>query len=121
MRIDIHANSFPLTDAIEQHVMSHVLSALKPVKRRVKRVLVRLEDINGNHGGVDKVCRIIVLLQSAKHVVVETIDADLYSAISRSAGRVRRAALRVTKRPVRRERSDPQRPGVFGGLKLNSA
>ena len=116
MRIDIHANSFPLTGAIEQFVESHVLSAIKPVERRVQSVLVRLEDINGDHGGVDKVCRIVFSLQSARNVVVETVDADLYSAILRSAARVRRAALRVAKRPVRRERSDPQRPGVFAGL-----
>lgn len=114
MRIDIHANSFPLTDALEQYVEAHVVSAIRPVERRVQRVLVRLEDINGDHGGVDKVCRIVLSLPSAKDVVVESVDADLYSAIAKSAARVRRSALRIAKRRTRRERSDPQRPGAFG-------
>ena len=113
MLIDTRAIDFPVTDAIRAQVESHVRSALAPVRRRVLAVTARLEDVNANRGGVDKRCRLVAAFRHHDPVVVEATDADLYTAIDAAARRCRRAALRAIKRPLARQRKDPQRPGAL--------
>ena len=62
--------------------------------RSVERVSVRLRDVNGPRGGIDKICRIKVVLSGLPSVVVEQQHASLQAAIDR--------ALRRTESAVRR-------------------
>lgn len=99
----IHARGFALTDAIAQHVNSRVGFALARGGSRVARVVVRLSDVNGPRGGVDKRCLIEVRLDGLPAVVVEDLQSDLYVAIDRAAGRAgrtvnRRLAMDSTRR-----------------------
>lgn len=62
--------------------------------RAIERVSVRVRDVNGPRGGVDKRCTIKVVLTGLPSVVVEQKHASLQAAVD--------AALRRTEVAVRR-------------------
>lgn len=63
---------------------------------RVRSLTVRLTDLNGPRGGLDKKCLIAVRLAGPRRVIViEDVDADAAVAISRAAERVSRAVARA--------------------------
>jgi ribosome-associated translation inhibitor RaiA len=113
MNIDTRAIDFPLTEAIRRHVEGRVGAALAPIARRVSDVTARLEDINADHGGIDKRCRLVAALRHGGIVVAEAVAADLYAAVGEAAKRARRSVLRALARPHARDRKDPQRPGTL--------
>ena len=106
MNIDIQARDFSLTQALRSHVERRVGFALSTRYDRIKRILVRLSDINGPRGGRDKRCRLYVALPGQADVVIEDTQADLYAAIDRAADRAGRAVSRklARLRNVRRSR-----------------
>ena len=94
MQIEIQARHFPVTQALRRHIERRVGMALGSCCRHVKRILVRLSDINGPRGGNDKRCHLEVILPGQPAVVVEDTEADLYVAINRAAARAGHAAVR---------------------------
>ncbi|MCK6546220.1 hypothetical protein L6R52_10255 [Myxococcota bacterium] len=56
---------------------------------------VRLGDVNGPRGGVDKVCRIEARLDRSRSVVVEEIGADQDAALARAADRLASSVART--------------------------
>ncbi|HWS26504.1 MAG TPA: HPF/RaiA family ribosome-associated protein [Xanthomonadales bacterium] len=95
MEITVHARGFALTTAIETHLQRQLRFALDHLDDRVRRVFVRLSDINGRRGGIDKRCQVQVKLAGSSDVVIEDVQMDLYLAVSRA---VERAAGAVTRR-----------------------
>jgi ribosome hibernation promoting factor len=117
MFIDTRAIGFALTDAIQSHVECRLEQALGVVHKWVRRVMVRLEDVNAGRGGVDKRCQIVVVLSGGRGTrIVEELNADLYAAVDQAALRIRRSILRSLTRKVSRQRKDPQRPGALVAL-----
>ena len=98
MQIEIQAQSFSLTDALQSHVQRRLRFALTSGVNHINRVMVRLSDINGPRGGQDKCCHIQVVLEGMPDVVIEDTESDLYAAISRAAGRASRAVARRLRR-----------------------
>jgi len=113
MDIDIRAMGFPLTDGIRAHVESRIKSVLRPFARWVVKVTARLEDVNANHGGIDKRCSMVAAVRRRGTIVTEAIQEDLYVAADKAAARIRRSVQRLLARQIRRERKDPQRPGTL--------
>lgn len=63
---------------------------------RVRSVTVRLGDVNGPRGGVDKTCAVTVRLDWPRRaVVVEDIDPDPVVVVGRVAGRAARSVSRA--------------------------
>jgi putative sigma-54 modulation protein len=116
MLIDTRAMGFALTDAIQRHVESRVESALGPVAAWVLNVTARVDDVNGDRGGIDKRCTLVASFRGRGLAVVEALNADLYTAVDEAASRLRRSAVRAVKRRVDRERKNPQRPGTLLGI-----
>lgn len=70
--------------------------ALGRFQDRVRSVRVRLADVNGARGGVDKKCLISVRLNRPHRVIViDDTDADDAIAIDRAAHRAARAVSRA--------------------------
>ncbi len=94
MKVDIQAQGFPLTEALTDHTERRLRFALKHATDQVQHVTVRLADINGPRGGVDKKCSIHIVLAGLPDIVTEDTEADMYVAINRAVDRVGRTVLR---------------------------
>ncbi|HHJ16919.1 MAG TPA: HPF/RaiA family ribosome-associated protein [Gammaproteobacteria bacterium] len=110
MQIDIQARNFQLTEALSNHTERRLGFALSARDDHIQRVIVRLSDINGPRGGVDKHCHIQVVLAHMPDVVIEDTEADLYAAIDRAADR----AGRTVARRLARQRVRDRAPGLPG-------
>ncbi|KAA3630254.1 MAG: hypothetical protein DWQ09_01375 [Proteobacteria bacterium] len=70
----------------------------------IERVTVRVLDVNGPRGGVDKLCRIKVVLSGLSSVVFEsqalTLKAAINGALSGTERAVRRSVQRRDTKPV---------------------
>lgn len=108
MQIEIHAHGFTTTEALREHVTRRLRHVFGCCADRISRIMVRLSDINGPRGGVDKRCQIQVRLATLADVVIEDTEADLYVAIDRAAERAVRTVGRHLARQRRPVRS-PQR------------
>ena len=105
MKMDIHAQPFKLTVALEHHVTRRVEHAIGTASPSVRGVMVRMVDVNGQRGGVDKTCRIVAWLRRGGAVIVEAVDRDLYTAIDAASVKLRVALGRRLnrRRTLRRE------------------
>lgn len=105
MQLVIRATNVPVSDPIRDHVVKRVLNAAKRFGRRVSRVTVVIEDVNGPRGGIDKACRIEAgLASSGDPVVITERSDDLYGAVDRAAGRFKQTLARRTERRKNRKR-----------------
>ncbi len=95
MRILVrHESGFP-TSAIDL-VYKRLEFALGRFAGRLGTLNVRLKDLNGPRGGLDKHCQIAVRLERPRRVIViEEVDAEPEAAISRAAERASRAVARA--------------------------
>jgi hypothetical protein len=76
----------------------------------VERASVRVEDVNGPRGGVDKCCRIKVVLRALPSVVVEEQNESLHAAFDGALDRVQHAVRQALKR----RRVEPRRSKAKG-------
>ena len=94
MNIVIQSRGFAVTAAMRLHVERRVLFALGWADYKVKKVEVRLSDLNGPRGGEDKLCQIQILATGVPQVVIQDVESDVYVAIDRAADRAGRALAR---------------------------
>lgn len=94
MTVTVYAHGFDLTTALQDYAQRRVRAALDRFARNVTRVVVRLGDVNGPRGGVDKRCLVHVSLTDGPAVVIKDCQHDLYVAIDRAAGRAGRSLVR---------------------------
>ncbi len=90
MNIQIHAQDFNLTEGLREHVARRLAYALNHGLDSISKIVVRLSDVNGPRGGVDKRCGIEIRLKGSTAVAIEDTEADLYVAIDRAAERAGR-------------------------------
>ena len=98
MQIVIQARGFALTSGLREHIERRIGFALDWAKYHVRRVSVRLSDLNGPRGGEDKRCHIQVAMPGGADVVIEDTESDLYVAIDRAADRAGRTLARRVER-----------------------
>jgi hypothetical protein len=84
----------------------------------IQRISVRVRDVNGPRGGVDRSCRIKVVLIGLPSLVVErqqaSLRAALDGAVTGAERAVRRSVQRRRMQPIRRRR---ERDGPAGSIK----
>ena len=114
MKLEVRGHQMLVSDAMRQHVERRLAFAIGRFAPRVRRTTVRLQDVNGPRGGVDKSCRIAVALPWSRDMVIEDADRDMYVAIDRAAER----AARAIERHLARRRDVQRMHGVLeeGGL-----
>jgi len=62
----------------------------------IERVTLRCEDVNGPRGGVDRVCRIKVVLRGLPSVVFEKRDVSLNAAVELALDGTRRGPISMS-------------------------
>lgn len=106
MMIDVRTVHLDMTDAIRQHAEDRFVGALHRFDRFVRSLSVRLVDLNGPRGGMDKACRVMVTLRDSTQIVIEQIGTDLYAAMDQAAGRAKQALGRKVDRLPKSHRRD---------------
>lgn len=97
MTVNIRGSGILPTEALRRYVERRLNFALGRFPQ-VVRATVRLGDLNGPRGGIDKWCRIALSLCRRNGMVIEDVDHDLYVAIDRATDRAGRAVARAHRR-----------------------
>jgi ribosomal subunit interface protein len=116
MLINIQGHGFSVTRAIREHVDKRIRFALARIGHRLRRVDVRLSDLNGPRGGVDKRCLIEVRLNRHAPVIVTDVQSDLYTSIDRASARAGRTVMRRLAMDNSRHRPAVIRKPLASGL-----
>lgn len=98
MKPTIIAKGLEASEALREYVMQRLGPALKSAQDSIDYITVRLSDINGTKGGVDKRCLINVKLPGRPHIVITEIASDINRAIDRAAQRASIAVGRMVSR-----------------------
>jgi ribosomal subunit interface protein len=122
MNLEVRSQNVDLEDALQGYIERRIRFSLSRFGPRVGRVRVRLSDVNGPRGGVDKCCHVSVQVLPSGSVVVEETALSLYSAIDRAADRLGQCFSRVldrarelrTRRESVRTDGEPQRRPYLG-------
>jgi ribosome-associated translation inhibitor RaiA len=80
------------------HVRGKLARRLRKFAESIERVSLRCEDVNGPRGGVDRVCRVKVVLRGLPSVVFEQRDVSLNAAVDLALDGVERAVRRALQR-----------------------
>lgn len=82
------------SEALRAHTLKRVESHLRRFRDEVTSVLVRIADVNGPRGGLDKHCRVTVKGPRVGARTVVELGADAYVAIDAALARAFRALSR---------------------------
>ena len=90
-------------EALREYAHRRLSFAMRRFTHRVRRVTVRLADVNGPRRGVDSRCAITADLVDGRQLFVEDLAAWPFAAITLAAGRFSEALRRDADRhPLRR-------------------
>ncbi|MEZ6187551.1 MAG: HPF/RaiA family ribosome-associated protein [Planctomycetota bacterium] len=108
MRVDVRIRRIPNAQRAREWVARRLDFALGRFAPQIDQVHVTLEDTNGPRGGVDKRCKVRVLMNGKRApIFAEDHDADLAVAIDRAAQRVSHSVGRAINRAGRPPRGRP--------------
>lgn len=102
MHLVIRGRNLNISDALADHCLQKLFKVARHFQGRVGGILVRLTDMNGPRGGVDKRCQLVIELPGVRQLIITTTDSDPYRAIDRAASRARYSIARELKRGQRR-------------------
>ena len=101
MQLDLQAPGLTLGTTLRDHIANRLESVLSRCSDRIRHVSVRLRDINGPRGGVDKRCSIKVEMENAGAVRIEESGSELRSLIDRAMERTGRNVFKRLNRVAR--------------------
>ena len=104
MKLDIQARDFSLTDSMLTYVKDRINYLFGSRYDQIQQITVRLSDVNGPRGGVDKRCVVKVTLPRLNEIIIDDIQADLYVAIFRAMDRASRTVNRRLARLLDKKR-----------------
>ncbi len=104
MKIDIQARDFSLTDSMLSYVKDRINYLFGSRFNQIQKITVRLNDVNGPRGGMDKRCQVKVTLPRLNQIVIDDVQADLYVAIFRAMDRASRTVNRRITRLQQKKR-----------------
>lgn len=112
MQIVIYAKGLNLSSELKGHIEKRISFALNWARYQMLRVSVRLDDINGPKGGLDKSCQIQISGPGIPPVVVKDTESSIRTAIDKAADRIGHTLSRKL------GRKRPQRNPRFQGLEM---
>jgi len=90
MNISVKTPNDAKCNAFQDSVLDRLRRTLSRFSNRISRVNVTLSDENCPRGGVDKHCRIIVVMPRVGQVAASAKHENAWGAVALAAGRVRR-------------------------------
>ena len=110
MRSTISGSGVQVDEKLRQYIERRLHFTLGRFGPDIDQVVVRVADINGSRGGVDKECRVVVRLRGRGNhrIAVDDHDDNVYAAVARAIARSGRSVARTVERR-RDRRSYPSR------------
>jgi ribosome-associated translation inhibitor RaiA len=107
MNIHVQSRNVPIDDALRAMLTAQLNTAIGRRSRHVAGVVVSFTDINGERGGADKQCRVVISMPRHEPVVVTKTGEDLRALIDQVVASVTRAMRRriERRRRLRRHKS----------------
>ena len=119
MRVDIRIQKLDLHQEVSHYIERRLRFSLSRLVSRLRTVNVRVFDVNGPRGGIDKCCRITAHILPSETVVLQEVDADLFAAIDRATRRISRTFTRslTLERDLRKKSNSPRPDTPHSGKK----
>lgn len=111
MHVRLELDAMPASRALAEHASRRLRVALDHLSHRIRSAAVRVTDVNGPRGGVDKRCDVRVELAPTGTVLLSQHADDAYGAIDRAATRLKQAVLRELERRSPRQNGRARRRG----------
>jgi len=104
MRFSVSGDRVKVTTGLREYIDRRLHFALGRFGTAIDTVSVRVEDINGPRGGVDKHCRIVVKLRASgsNRIAIDDNDENLRAAVARASNRAGRTVARAIERKRRK-------------------
>ncbi len=99
MKVSVTSSIERLSTSARDSIRSLMSSTLARFTPRITQVSVLVVDENGPSGGVDKLCRVNVLMPGVGTVTTKARHEKLMAAVSEAARRARRIVVTKLKRP----------------------
>ena len=107
MKTEVRLRGVVPSTSLREHVVHRVRCHLGRFGEDISGVLVRIVDINGPRGGIDKLCQITVRGPRLGFAIREDLSDSALSAVNLAAGRVSYAVGRELERLRRRHQRAP--------------
>lgn len=104
MQIDVRFHGLELSWALHEHTVRKLAAHLGRFRHQLTVVRVRLADVNGPRGGVDKCCRVTVEGHRIGSTTLEEHSTDAYRAVDAAVARLARTVRRALSRVSRQSR-----------------
>ncbi len=98
MKVEIKTRRIAVDAPLRDHITQRLRFVLGRFGDLIASATVRLDDPNGNRGGVDKQCQLELTLRPSGQVLIRDIDSDLRTVIARAVERASRAVERDVQR-----------------------
>lgn len=97
MRIDIISHRIDHSPTLWEYIDTRFTQAALRFASRVDRIIVRVSDVNGHRGGVDKSCSVELIWDQGDTLIAEATHADPYIAVDLAASKLKRSLLRTSR------------------------
>jgi ribosome-associated translation inhibitor RaiA len=105
MNLKIQSRAMKLSAGLKRNVVKRVQNAFYVRQDCIQRINVKLSDINGPHGGVDKRCQIHLIVPHMPDIIVKETQQNIYSAVYHACVRAKDALDRKLSRMRVRKRN----------------
>lgn len=95
MEISIFDGPIKTTDAQRDHILAKVGGASARLKDLAGNIDVRIADLNGPKGGIDKKCSIVLTPPGLATIRVEEQASEYYAAIDAASATLKRAIAKA--------------------------
>ena len=94
MKVELTADGLKVTPDLSERVGRRIHFALGRFAGRIKNVSVRLADVNGPRGGVDKACTVRIQAGLRRALIIREQQSDIHTAVAIAAERAGRSITR---------------------------
>lgn len=98
MKIDIRFRGLEPSDALRDHAVRRIHFHLSRFGKEISSIQLRISDVNGPKGGLDKECQVTVRGRRIGSVMIDDLSGDAHSAVDMAVERAGRTLGRELER-----------------------
>jgi ribosome-associated translation inhibitor RaiA len=88
MKVDVRIRNLPISTFLRDHATRSAHLHLSRFGRELRSVTVRIADLNGPRGGIDKLCQVTVRGPRIAVLTLEEVSNDTYAAVDAALARI---------------------------------